>query len=149
MSAKVWDAIVVGSGISGGWAAKELTERGLEVLVLEAGPPTDPAKDYVEHLQAWQLPFRGYGEAQNERNSPAYTEIAAIPSATVTVASGGETLAAVRWEKLQQQGAIETPRARLEMLDRGRNWVRVTVLDDETARLWDAPVHTAALRWGM
>jgi len=62
MSAKVWDAIVVGSGISGGWAAKELTERGLEVLVLEAGPPTDPAKDYVEHLQAWQMPFRGYGD---------------------------------------------------------------------------------------
>ena len=62
MSTKVWDAIVVGSGISGGWAAKELTERGLEVLVLEAGPPIDPAKDYVEHVQAWELPFRGWGD---------------------------------------------------------------------------------------
>ncbi|MBW8773129.1 MAG: GMC family oxidoreductase [Gemmatimonadetes bacterium] len=62
MSPKVWDAIVVGSGISGGWAAKELTERGLEVLVLEAGPPIDPAKDYVEHVQAWEMPFRGYGD---------------------------------------------------------------------------------------
>ena len=62
MSLKVWDAIVVGSGISGGWAAKELTERGLEVLVLEAGPPIDPAKDYVEHVQAWELPFRGRGD---------------------------------------------------------------------------------------
>jgi choline dehydrogenase-like flavoprotein len=60
--AKVWDAIVVGSGISGGWAAKELTERGLEVLVLEAGPPIDPARDYTEHVQAWELPFRGYGD---------------------------------------------------------------------------------------
>ena len=62
MSAKVWDAIVVGSGISGGWAAKELTERGLEVLVLEAGPPIDPARDYVEHVQAWEMPLRGYGD---------------------------------------------------------------------------------------
>jgi choline dehydrogenase-like flavoprotein len=62
VSAKVWDAIVVGSGISGGWAAKELTERGLEVLVLEAGPPIDPARDYVEHVQAWEMPLRGYGD---------------------------------------------------------------------------------------
>ena len=34
---KTWDAIVIGSGISGGWAAMELTRRGLETLVLEAG----------------------------------------------------------------------------------------------------------------
>lgn len=56
-----FDAIVVGSGITGGWAAKELTERGLRTLVLEAGRPIDPARDYVEHVQAWELPFRGWG----------------------------------------------------------------------------------------
>ena len=38
---KTWDAIVIGSGISGGWAAKELTRHGLETLVLEAGGPVD------------------------------------------------------------------------------------------------------------
>ncbi len=71
MSVKVWDAIVVGSGISGGWAAKELTERGLEVLVLEAGPPVDPAKDYVEHVQAWEMPYRGYGDRRRlEQDQP-------------------------------------------------------------------------------
>jgi len=56
-----YDAIVVGSGISGGWAAKELTEGGLKTLLLEAGPPIVPARDYVEHVQAYALAYRGYG----------------------------------------------------------------------------------------
>jgi choline dehydrogenase-like flavoprotein len=56
-----YDAIVVGSGITGGWAAKELTERGLRTLVLEAGPPIVPAQDFTEHVQAWEAPYRGYG----------------------------------------------------------------------------------------
>jgi len=59
---KTYDAIVIGSGISGGWAAMELTRLGLETLVLEAGGPVDPATDYVEHVQPWQLPFRGRGD---------------------------------------------------------------------------------------
>ncbi|HRI21755.1 MAG TPA: FAD-binding protein, partial [Panacibacter sp.] len=41
-----YDAIVIGSGISGGWAAKELTEKGLKVLMLERGRPLEHVKDY-------------------------------------------------------------------------------------------------------
>jgi choline dehydrogenase-like flavoprotein len=49
-----FDAIVVGSGMSGGWVAKELTERGLKVLVLERGRDIDPAKDYTDMIEPWQ-----------------------------------------------------------------------------------------------
>jgi len=57
-----FDAIVVGSGISGGWAAKELTEHGLKTLVLEAGGPVDPNHDFVEHVQPYDMHFRGLGD---------------------------------------------------------------------------------------
>jgi glucoside 3-dehydrogenase (cytochrome c) catalytic subunit len=55
-----YDAIVVGSGISGGWAAKELTEKGLRVLLLERGRNVEHVKDYVNATKApWQYPHRG------------------------------------------------------------------------------------------
>jgi len=57
-----FDAIVVGSGMTGGWAAKELTELGLRTLVLEAGRPIVPEQDYTEHKPPWEVPFRGLGD---------------------------------------------------------------------------------------
>lgn len=55
-----FDAIVVGSGISGGWAAKELTEKGLKVLVLERGRPLEHGTDYKgEHMTPWEIPYGG------------------------------------------------------------------------------------------
>ncbi len=57
-----YDAIVVGSGITGGWAAKELTGAGMNTLVLEAGPMIVPERDYVEHIPPYQMPFRGLGD---------------------------------------------------------------------------------------
>jgi glucoside 3-dehydrogenase (cytochrome c) catalytic subunit len=55
-----YDAIVVGSGISGGWAAKELTEKGLRVLLLERGNNIEHVKDYVNARKGpWEYPHRG------------------------------------------------------------------------------------------
>ncbi len=55
-----YDAIVVGSGISGGWAAKELTENGLRVLLLERGRNVEHVKDYVNATKGpWEYAHRG------------------------------------------------------------------------------------------
>jgi glucoside 3-dehydrogenase (cytochrome c) catalytic subunit len=80
-----FDAIVIGSGITGGWAAKELTELGLRVLVLEAGRPIVPERDYTEHVPVWQMPFRGLGDRlaaerrqATERNSASFDELSRV-----------------------------------------------------------------------
>ena len=55
-----FDAIVVGSGISGGWAAKELTERGLNTIMLERGFDIKHGKDYeATNRPVWEYPHRG------------------------------------------------------------------------------------------
>jgi choline dehydrogenase-like flavoprotein len=60
MQSTQYDAIVVGSGISGGWAAKELTEKGLRVLLLERGRNVEHVKDYPNAMKApWEYPHRG------------------------------------------------------------------------------------------
>ena len=63
--AVLYDAIVIGTGISGGWAAKELGEQGLNTLILERGPMVKHVEDYpTATKERWDLEFRG-------RNTPA------------------------------------------------------------------------------
>lgn len=53
-----FDAIVVGSGMSGGWAAKEFTESGLKTLVIERGNHVEPGEDYISEFKApWEFPY--------------------------------------------------------------------------------------------
>jgi choline dehydrogenase-like flavoprotein len=60
MADNVYDAIVIGSGISGGWAAKELCEKGLKTVMLERGRNIVHVKDYVNaNKEAWDYPHRG------------------------------------------------------------------------------------------
>lgn len=60
-SPKVYDVCIIGSGAAGGAAAKVLTEGGLQVVMLEAGPPLNPEKDYKEHVWPYELAHRGAG----------------------------------------------------------------------------------------
>ncbi|MGA9773912.1 MAG: GMC family oxidoreductase [Blastocatellia bacterium] len=56
---EIYDAIVVGSGATGGYAAKELAEKGMRVIVLEAGRKLDPMKDFTEHKWPYEMKYRG------------------------------------------------------------------------------------------
>jgi len=85
--------------------------------------------------------FKGWGQKQNERSSPAYTEIAARPSAEVVVRNHGEVLGRANWGELQEKGKVSSNRMQLEVVDRGRNWVHVRVEDDETGNPVPCRVH--------
>jgi choline dehydrogenase-like flavoprotein len=67
----VYDAIVIGSGISGGWAAKELTEQGLKVLMLERGRNFEHIKDYKSaNKDPWDFPHRGQVTQEELKRHP-------------------------------------------------------------------------------
>ncbi|HEV7330623.1 MAG TPA: GMC family oxidoreductase [Flavisolibacter sp.] len=69
MADNTYDAIVVGSGISGGWAAKELTEKGLKVLMLERGEDIPHGPGYEKaNRELWEMPHRG-GRTQEMINN--------------------------------------------------------------------------------
>ncbi|MFB9844984.1 GMC oxidoreductase [Mucilaginibacter ginsenosidivorans] len=71
MSTNTYDAIVIGSGISGGWAAKELTEKGLKTIMLERGRDIKHVKDYVNANKApWEFEHRGGRTVQMEKDYP-------------------------------------------------------------------------------
>lgn len=50
-----YDALTVGSGASGGWVSKELSEAGMHMLMLGAGPPVIASRDFTEHVWTYQL----------------------------------------------------------------------------------------------
>src|SRR3982751_650322 len=66
-----FDAIVIGSGISGGWAAKELTEKGLRVLMLERGRPLQHITGYkTASYKPWDLPHCGSSTIKQKQDDP-------------------------------------------------------------------------------
>ena len=71
MADNTYDAIVIGSGISGGWAAKELTEKGLKTIMLERGRNVEHIKDYVNaNKHPWEFPHRGGRTQEMIENYP-------------------------------------------------------------------------------
>jgi choline dehydrogenase-like flavoprotein len=78
-----YDAIVVGSGISGGWAAKELCEQGLKTLLLERGRNVEHLKDYPTMSTArWQFPLRGDLPLQWRQDNPLISRAAGYDAGT-------------------------------------------------------------------
>ena len=72
-----YDAIVIGSGISGGWAAKELTQKGLRTLVLERGRPVEHVKDYPTTMSSpWEMTHRGRYPLDVLEKSPIQAKVA-------------------------------------------------------------------------
>ena len=71
MAENTYDAIVIGSGIAGGWAAKELTEKGLKTIMLERGRDIVHVKDYVNATKGpWEFPHRGGRTQQMIKDYP-------------------------------------------------------------------------------
>jgi len=71
MADNVYDAIVIGSGISGGWAAKELCEKGLKTIMLERGKDIKHITDYTEaNKEEWNYPHHGDRTQQMIRDYP-------------------------------------------------------------------------------
>ena len=78
-----FDAIVVGSGISGGWVAKELCERGLKTLVIERGRHVNHRTDYLDFSAPWEVPNRGkVPEAEVAEHYAVQSQYHAFNSAT-------------------------------------------------------------------
>lgn len=81
--AHTYDAIVVGSGMSGGWAAKELCEKGLRVLVLERGRDVKHVADYPTAMkESWELPNRGRLTPAFRAENPVLSKCYAVDEAT-------------------------------------------------------------------
>jgi hypothetical protein len=90
--------------------------------------------------------FAGWGEKTSETSANSYVEVAALSSATVSIKRAGETIGEFRWGDLLERGTLMTERpmagrARIEIADPGRNWVRTRVIDDATGRPIPCRVH--------
>ena len=80
---QTYDAIVIGSGISGGWAAKELCENGLKTLVLERGRPVKHLADYPTATKnPWEFPHRNRFTQEIKEENPIVDRCYAFEEAT-------------------------------------------------------------------
>jgi choline dehydrogenase-like flavoprotein len=79
MSQHDFDAIVIGSGISGGWAAKELTEQGLKVLLLERGRSIIPSGNISVQRSSTCLLFEKKRCPPMSKQKPLYSTVRDIP----------------------------------------------------------------------
>src|SRR5215210_981114 len=81
---RTFDAIVIGSGMSGGWAAKELCEKGLRTLVLERGRDVKHLKDYpTTNLMPWEFEHHGKVPLEIQKANPVVSRCYAFREDTL------------------------------------------------------------------
>jgi hypothetical protein len=107
-------------------------------LVVDRGNATYPYP-LPEALPAVDPP--GWGEPAIRRAAVSYARVQAIPSATLRLRDGSGAIAAVTWRALAEQGRVTTDRATFEVIDRGRTWGRLQVVDADTGQRIAARVH--------
>lgn len=97
--------------------------------------PDSPAQEFLAD------PLAGFGDTFGPGSSPAYVEVSAVPSATLNVLQGDQKLGAARWGDVLSQGSVQSDRVRIEVIEPGRNWVHVTVADEESGRPLPCRIH--------
>ncbi|AWT59228.1 MAG: hypothetical protein DF168_00409 [Candidatus Moanabacter tarae] len=97
--------------------------------------PSDSTESFLKGRKGW-------GEKQNPGSSPSYAEIAANPSATISVKQNDEILGEANWGDLREKREIKaSERLELQVIERGKNWVHTTVVDDNTGQPIPCRIH--------
>lgn len=97
-----------------------------------------PSPDEEEYLED---PQRGWGEPAWGESPSAYVRVMAIPSATVELKDGEEELGQFRYGDLDYDRPLDVDRASIRIAEQGRNWVKVTVVDESTGRPVPCRIH--------
>ncbi len=85
--------------------------------------------------------YKGFGEPQNPKSSPAYVELSGVSSATIEVTREGETIDSVKWGEVEDKGSVDTEKIQISLTEPGKNWVKVRVVDDETGKVVPCRIH--------
>ncbi|MBV9599669.1 MAG: CehA/McbA family metallohydrolase [Chloroflexi bacterium] len=103
---------------------------------------------YVYPLSRWSAEafladgFAGWGEPVNGTSSPAYAQVAAVPSSILQIKLDDDTAVdSVEWQAVLERRSVETDRVRVTLVEDGRNWVETVVLDDTTGQPVPCRVH--------
>lgn len=86
-------------------------------------------------------PLRGWGEDADPGSSRAYVRVAAVPSATVMVSDGDRAVGRFRWGDLSEDEPLQREGIRVDVVEHGRNWVHVRILDEDSGRPVPCRVH--------
>jgi hypothetical protein len=126
----------------------ELTDEGRRDAAFDLSVDVDRgAASYAYPLPAGSVdaflddPIKAWGEPANAASSPAYTRVAAVPSATLSVRQGTDELGSVRWGDVEGGSTVESEGFRVRLIEDGRNWVHTTVLDEATGNPVPCRVH--------